>query len=48
MKVNENNLIRKMGVVTNNEDIKADNYNVHRKAGRSIIDHHPVFSPDGE
>ncbi|CAB3221912.1 unnamed protein product [Arctia plantaginis] len=37
-----------MGVVTNNEGIKANNYNVHRKAGRSIIDHRPVFSPDGE
>lgn len=37
-----------MGVKTfsdNNAEVK---YNFHRKAGRSIIERRPIFSPDGE
>ncbi|KAJ8731373.1 hypothetical protein PYW07_004537 [Mythimna separata] len=37
-----------MGVMVNGDGEKTVNYNFHRKAGRSIIEHRPVFSPDGE
>lgn len=37
-----------MGVMVNGDSVKRDEYDFHRKAGRSIIEHQPVFSPDGE
>ncbi|CAH0585754.1 unnamed protein product [Chrysodeixis includens] len=37
-----------MGVMVNGDSATGDKYNFHRKAGRSIIEHRPVFSPDGE
>lgn len=37
-----------MGVLANDDSGKSVNYNFQRKAGRSIIEHRPVFSPDGE
>lgn len=37
-----------MGVKPNNEDKPDTNYIFSRKAGRSIIERRPVFSPDGE
>ena len=37
-----------MGVMTNGVSEKEVNYTFHRKAGRSIIERRPVFSPDGE
>lgn len=37
-----------MGVVTNGVSEKEVNYTFNRKAGRSIIERRPVFSPDGE
>ncbi|XP_075977994.1 WD repeat-containing protein l(2)05287 [Anticarsia gemmatalis] len=37
-----------MGVKVGSDNTESVKYNFHRKAGRSIIDHRPVFSPDGE
>lgn len=37
-----------MGVMRKSDSAKSVTYNFHRKAGRSIIEHQPVFSPDGE
>lgn len=37
-----------MGVMVNGDGGKSVKYNFYRKAGRSIIERRPVFSPDGE
>ncbi|KAH9644848.1 hypothetical protein HF086_007936 [Spodoptera exigua] len=37
-----------MGVMVNDDSAKSVKYNFYRKAGRSIIERRPVFSPDGE
>ncbi|CAH0691825.1 unnamed protein product [Spodoptera exigua] len=37
-----------MGVMVNDDGAKSVKYNFYRKAGRSIIERRPVFSPDGE
>lgn len=37
-----------MVLVKNNDNPKISSYNVRRKAGRSIIEHRPILSPDGE
>ncbi|XP_068633206.1 WD repeat-containing protein 75 [Battus philenor] len=37
-----------MGVKTSNDCLSDNKYVFNRKAGRSIIEHRPVFSPDGE
>ncbi|KAL4713980.1 hypothetical protein ACJJTC_005611 [Scirpophaga incertulas] len=37
-----------MGVKTSNDNSSTLKYTFHRKAGRSIIEKSPIFSPDGE